>query len=65
MRDLLNLRVRFVSTYDEADRIWALFAPLSLLVIPVTWLALAGLTLAPRAPWSSDRAIRYAYSRWD
>lgn len=42
-----RLRTRKASTYEQRDRIMALFAPLTLLVLPVVWLVLvlAGYTL--------------------
>ncbi|MCB9449989.1 MAG: hypothetical protein H6672_01030 [Anaerolineaceae bacterium] len=44
---LFWLRTRKAQTYEERDRIMALFAPLALLVLPVVWLVgvLAGYTL--------------------
>ena len=33
-----RLRMRKVTTYEERDRVMALYAPLSLLVLPAVWL---------------------------
>lgn len=38
MRRLFELRVRNASTYEERDRVMALYAPTALLVLPVVWL---------------------------
>jgi len=40
MRRLFELRSRFADTYAERDRAMALYAPLTLIVLPVVWLAL-------------------------
>jgi fumarate reductase subunit D len=40
MRRLFELRSRFASTYEERDRAMALYAPLTLIVLPVVWLAI-------------------------
>ena len=40
MRRVFNLRSRVASTYEERDRALALYAPLTLIVLPVVWLAL-------------------------
>jgi ABC-type multidrug transport system fused ATPase/permease subunit len=37
---LYNLRLRRASTYEERDRVMASYAPVSLLLLPVAWLAL-------------------------
>lgn len=38
LRVLFNMRLRFASTYVRKDAIMAVFAPLSLLTLPVVWL---------------------------
>lgn len=38
IRFFFNLRMHWASTYNERDRIMALFAPVSLLALPVAWL---------------------------
>jgi hypothetical protein len=40
IRRLFNLRLRRARTYAERDRVLALYAPLGLLALPPTWLAL-------------------------
>ena len=40
MRALFNLRLRKADTYRERDRIMALYAPLTLLILPVIWMIL-------------------------
>jgi hypothetical protein len=40
MRRFFSLRSRFATTYEERDRAMALYAPLTLIVLPVVWLAL-------------------------
>jgi hypothetical protein len=40
IRRLFDLRLRWARTYVERDRVLALFAPLGLLALPPTWLAL-------------------------
>ncbi|MBN8620708.1 MAG: hypothetical protein J0L63_17470 [Anaerolineae bacterium] len=40
MMRLFRWRLRKVDTYERRDRIMALFAPVSLLILPVVWLAL-------------------------
>jgi hypothetical protein len=40
MRRLFELRSRYASTYEERDRAMALYAPLTLIVLPVVWLAI-------------------------
>ena len=40
MRRLFALRSRFADTYEERDRAMALYAPLTLIALPVVWLAL-------------------------
>jgi fumarate reductase subunit D len=40
MRRFFALRGRFASTYEERDKALALYAPLTLIVLPVVWLAL-------------------------
>jgi hypothetical protein len=39
MRFTFNLRLRWTNTYEERDRIMALFAPFGLLALPVAWLS--------------------------
>jgi hypothetical protein len=38
MRFSFNLRLRWTNTYEERDRIMALFAPFGLIALPVAWL---------------------------
>ena len=38
MRSLFNIRMRKAQTYEERDEIMALYAPLTLLILPVVWL---------------------------
>src|SRR2546428_1680478 len=40
MRRLFDLRARRALTYEERDSIMALYAPVSLLMLPVAWLAI-------------------------
>jgi hypothetical protein len=40
IRRFFGLRARFASNYEQRDRAWALYAPLSLIALPVVWLAL-------------------------
>src|SRR6476620_3359928 len=40
-RWLFNLRASKVTTYEERDSIMALYAPVSLLLLPVVWLAIS------------------------
>jgi hypothetical protein len=40
LREIFNLRTRFSRTYSARDRIMALYAPVCLLVLLATWLAL-------------------------
>ena len=40
MRALFDLRTARARSYGERDRIMALYAPVSLLVLPIVWLAL-------------------------
>ncbi len=40
VRRLFDLRVRMAKTYEQRDRIMALYAPAALLITPVVWLAL-------------------------
>jgi hypothetical protein len=40
MRRLFELRSRSAASYEERDRAMALYAPLTLIVLPVVWLAL-------------------------
>src|SRR4051812_42456784 len=40
MRRIFDLRIHFTSTYAERDRIMALFAPVSLVLLPIVWLTL-------------------------
>jgi hypothetical protein len=41
-RTLFNLRMRRMDSYEDRDRLFALFAPVSLLVLPAVWLVLIG-----------------------
>ena len=51
IRALFRIPLRFAKTYEQRDRIMALYAPLSLLVLPAVWivLVLTGYTLMFRA----------------
>jgi fumarate reductase subunit D len=40
MRRLFGLRSRFASTYEDRDRALALYAPLTLIVLPVVWVTI-------------------------
>jgi hypothetical protein len=40
VRALFRLPLRFAKTYEQRDRVMALYAPLSLLVLPAVWLVL-------------------------
>jgi fumarate reductase subunit D len=40
MRRFFEFRSRFADTYEERDRAMALYAPLTLIVLPVVWMAL-------------------------
>ncbi len=44
---LFGLRLRFAKSYEERDRVMALFAPVALLLLPISWLTiiLLGYTL--------------------
>lgn len=46
MRGLFGLRSRFASSYEERDRAMALFAPLTLIVLPVVWVTITLLGFA-------------------
>jgi hypothetical protein len=35
---LFRIRLRFADTYEERDRVMALFAPITLLLLPVSWI---------------------------
>jgi hypothetical protein len=57
MRQLFRLRLRRVSSYQDRDRVMALYAPLSLLSLALTWLSVVFLgyavifaTLPPTSP---------------
>jgi len=39
IRRLFGLRTRFATTYEERDRAFALYAPLSLVTLPLVWLS--------------------------
>ena len=41
-RVVFNFRMRFQKDFADRDRVFALFAPVSLLLLPVAWLVLAG-----------------------
>jgi len=51
IRRLFDLRLRFARSYEARDRVMAMYAPLSLLILPATWLVLviAGFTAMFRA----------------
>ncbi len=51
VRRVFDLPLHFAKTYEQRDRIMALYAPLSLLFLPMVWIALvlAGYTLMFRA----------------
>lgn len=51
VRAAFRVPLRFVKTYEERDRVMALYAPLALLILPAVWLVLvlAGYTLMFRA----------------
>jgi hypothetical protein len=57
VRRVFDLRLRFASTYEARDRVMALYAPVTLLILPFTWLTLVtvGFTGVLRAlgvaPW--------------
>ncbi|MDQ6827503.1 MAG: hypothetical protein M3081_01390 [Gemmatimonadota bacterium] len=38
VRKLFRLRIRFLKEYDDRDRVMALYAPASLLMLPMVWL---------------------------
>jgi len=40
MRAIFNLRMRKAATYEDRDRVMAMYAPVTLLVLPVIWLGL-------------------------
>ena len=40
VRRVFDLRLRFAKSYEARDRVMALYAPLSLLFLPLTWLVL-------------------------
>jgi hypothetical protein len=46
VRRIFDLRLRFARTYEDRDRVMAMYAPIGLLVLPATWLVLviAGFT---------------------
>jgi hypothetical protein len=60
MRRLFESRVRFVRTYEARDRAYALYAPLTLVTLPVVWLALvlAGYT---GVFWALGHPLREAF----
>lgn len=51
VRWLFDLRARFAESYEEQDRFFAYYAPVSLLLLPVVWLSLVigGFTLILRS----------------
>jgi hypothetical protein len=61
MRRLFELRSRFADTYEERDRAMALYAPLTLIALPVVWvsLTLLGYTAMYRA--LGVRPLRQAF----
>ena len=40
VRRVFDLRLRFAKSYESRDRVMALYAPLTLLILPATWLVL-------------------------
>lgn len=40
VRRVFDLRLRFARSYEARDRVMAMYAPLSLLILPATWLVL-------------------------
>src|SRR5438270_7062359 len=40
LRDLFRIRLRFTSTWEQRDRIMALYGPIALLTLPFAWLVL-------------------------
>ena len=59
---MFEVRSRLASTYEERDRAMALYAPLTLIVLPVVWLAL---TLWASPPCSGPSACtRSAQASW-
>lgn len=62
MRRLFGLRLRFARTYGDKDRVLALYAPLSLLLLPGVWLTLV-LTGYMGMFWSLGvRPVRAAFT---
>ena len=53
MRFSFHLRLRWTKTYEERDRIMALFAPFGLLALPVVWLS-SVFVLGSEEPESRD-----------
>jgi hypothetical protein len=43
VRVLFNVRLRFAHSYEQRDSVFAYFAPVSLLLLPVVWLLAVGL----------------------
>jgi hypothetical protein len=61
-RSVFGLRARFVESYEERDRVMALYAPLSLISLPIVWL---GVTLAGYTAvfWGLDvRPLKEAFT---
>src|SRR5690242_14926164 len=42
VRMVFNARMRFSATFEDRDRVMALYAPISLLLLPVAWMVLVG-----------------------
>jgi hypothetical protein len=64
MRVIFNLLTRKVTTYEARDSIMALYAPITLLTMPIIWLALVavGYTLMYRAMGMEDWGLAYKLS---
>jgi fumarate reductase subunit D len=61
MRRLFELRSRFASTYEERDRAMALYAPLTLIVLPVVWLAITMLGFGAMFWGLGVHSVRHAF----
>jgi hypothetical protein len=60
-RRFFSLRSRFADTYEERDRAMALYAPLTLIVLPVVWLSLTLVGFTAMF-WSLGvQPVRYAF----
>jgi hypothetical protein len=64
VRAMFSLPLRFLKTYEQRDRLMALYAPLTLLILPGVWmvLVLAGYTLMFRAVDVPSFGIAYRTS---